>query len=180
MNATRGWFAIPAGVALAGYAGYRLRSRRRALLAHGLAMQPAARFGAPALRFNPPPGWPMPEFGWTPPPGWRPDLSWPQPRRAGGSGSRTIRRRLASGPPGPSPQDVKIAVAARDGGRCRQCCSTTDLHFDHVIPWSKGGAQYRGEHPVAPRPVQPPQGRRRHPSRHLASRPRLETESGWV
>jgi hypothetical protein len=38
------------------------------------------------------------------------------------------------------PQDVKIAVAARDGGRCRQCGSTTDLHFDHVIPWSKGGA----------------------------------------
>jgi HNH endonuclease len=38
------------------------------------------------------------------------------------------------------PQDVKIAVAARDGGRCRQCGSTTELHFDHVIPWSKGGA----------------------------------------
>jgi hypothetical protein len=38
------------------------------------------------------------------------------------------------------PQDVKIAVAARDGGRCRQCGSSQDLHFDHVIPWSKGGA----------------------------------------
>lgn len=38
------------------------------------------------------------------------------------------------------PQDVKIAVAARDGGRCRQCGSAEDLHFDHVIPWSKGGA----------------------------------------
>ena len=38
------------------------------------------------------------------------------------------------------PQDVKIQVAARDGGRCRQCGSTQDLHFDHVIPWSKGGA----------------------------------------
>lgn len=38
------------------------------------------------------------------------------------------------------PQDVKIAVSARDGGRCRQCGSTADLHFDHVIPWSKGGA----------------------------------------
>ena len=38
------------------------------------------------------------------------------------------------------PQDVKIAVAARDGGRCRLCGSTVDLHFDHVIPWSKGGA----------------------------------------
>ena len=38
------------------------------------------------------------------------------------------------------PQDVKIQVAARDGGRCRQCGSAQDLHFDHVIPWSKGGA----------------------------------------
>jgi 5-methylcytosine-specific restriction endonuclease McrA len=38
------------------------------------------------------------------------------------------------------PQDVKIAVAARDGGRCRQCGSSENLHYDHVIPWSKGGA----------------------------------------
>jgi 5-methylcytosine-specific restriction endonuclease McrA len=38
------------------------------------------------------------------------------------------------------PQDVKIAVSARDHGRCRQCGSTEQLHFDHVIPVSKGGA----------------------------------------
>jgi hypothetical protein len=38
------------------------------------------------------------------------------------------------------PQDVKIAVSARDGGRCRQCASTHQLHFDHVIPISRGGA----------------------------------------
>lgn len=37
-------------------------------------------------------------------------------------------------------QDVKIAVSARDGGRCRQCGSTEKLHFDHIIPVSKGGA----------------------------------------
>jgi hypothetical protein len=37
------------------------------------------------------------------------------------------------------PQDVKIEVAVRDGGRCRQCGSNRELHFDHVIPWSKGG-----------------------------------------
>jgi hypothetical protein len=37
-------------------------------------------------------------------------------------------------------QDVKIAVSARDGGRCRQCGSTHQLHFDHVIPISRGGA----------------------------------------
>ncbi len=38
------------------------------------------------------------------------------------------------------PQDVKIAVSARDGGRCRKCGSTQQLHFDHVIPVSRGGA----------------------------------------
>ena len=37
-------------------------------------------------------------------------------------------------------KDVKIEVAARDGGWCRQCGSNKELHFDHVIPWSKGGA----------------------------------------
>jgi HNH endonuclease len=37
-------------------------------------------------------------------------------------------------------QDVKIAVSARDGGRCRQCGSTHNLHFDHVIPLSRGGS----------------------------------------
>jgi HNH endonuclease len=38
------------------------------------------------------------------------------------------------------PQDVKIAVAARDRGRCVQCGSGTDLHYDHKIPWSRGGS----------------------------------------
>jgi hypothetical protein len=37
-------------------------------------------------------------------------------------------------------QDVRIAVAIRDGGRCRQCGAMTDLQFDHVIPHSRGGA----------------------------------------
>lgn len=31
-------------------------------------------------------------------------------------------------------------MSARDGGRCRQCGSTAQLHFDHVIPISRGGA----------------------------------------
>jgi hypothetical protein len=48
------------------------------------------------------------------------------------------------------PQAVKVAVAARDGGRCQCragtcghrgiCGSTKEPHYDHVIPWSKGGA----------------------------------------
>jgi hypothetical protein len=62
-EATHGWFAVPAGLALVGYAGYRVRSKRRGL--------PAGRPAAPALRFNPPPGWPVPGAGWTPPPGWQ-------------------------------------------------------------------------------------------------------------
>lgn len=31
------------------------------------------------MRFNPPPGWPVPPAGWTPPPDWKPDPSWPAP-----------------------------------------------------------------------------------------------------
>lgn len=30
------------------------------------------------MRFNPPPGWPLPR-NWTPPSGWTPDPSWPAP-----------------------------------------------------------------------------------------------------
>jgi len=37
------------------------------------------------------------------------------------------------------PQDVKIAVAVRDGNQCRQCGSTENLEYDHVIPYSRGG-----------------------------------------
>ena len=140
LDVTHGWFAIPAGLALVGYGGYWLRSRRRGLLVGRPATQTTAQFGAPAFRFNPPPGWPVPRLGWAPPPGWLPGPSWPQPppgwqfwvldgqAPVGERNTRSI------------PQDVKIAVAARDGGRCRQCGSTTELHFDHVIPWSKGGA----------------------------------------
>ena len=37
------------------------------------------------------------------------------------------------------PQDVKIAVSVRDQGKCRVCGSTKDLHYDHIIPYSRGG-----------------------------------------
>lgn len=140
VDSTHGWFAVPAGVALIGYGGYRMRSRRQGLAAGRTAVRPAARRVVPALRFNPPPGWPAPVPGWTPPPGWQPGPSWPPappgwqfwvPDGQAPVGERNTRS---------IPQDVKIAVAARDGGRCRQCGSTADLHFDHVIAWSKGGA----------------------------------------
>ncbi len=38
------------------------------------------------------------------------------------------------------PQDVKAAVWQRDGGRCRQCGAQQYLEFDHIIPFSRGGA----------------------------------------
>jgi hypothetical protein len=39
----------------------------------------------------------------------------------------------------PIPNDVKLAVWARDGGACVQCGSKGEIHFDHVIPVAKGG-----------------------------------------
>lgn len=61
------------------------------------------------------------------------------------------------------PQDVKIEVAVRDGGRCRQCGSNKELHFDHVIPWSKGRSEHRRQHPAPVRHLQQTQRGGRHP-----------------
>jgi hypothetical protein len=38
------------------------------------------------------------------------------------------------------PTAVKLEVWKRDGGKCIKCGATEDLHFDHIIPWSKGGS----------------------------------------
>jgi len=37
------------------------------------------------------------------------------------------------------PSAVKIAVWKRDGGKCVVCGAGDELHFDHDLPWSKGG-----------------------------------------
>ncbi len=38
------------------------------------------------------------------------------------------------------PTSVKLEVWKRDAGKCTKCGATEDLHFDHIIPWSKGGS----------------------------------------
>lgn len=37
------------------------------------------------------------------------------------------------------PSHVKLAVWKRDGGKCTTCGATDGLHFDHILPYSKGG-----------------------------------------
>jgi hypothetical protein len=37
------------------------------------------------------------------------------------------------------PTKVKLAVWKRDNGKCVECGATDELHFDHDVPWSKGG-----------------------------------------
>ena len=43
------------------------------------------------------------------------------------------------------PTPVKLAVWQRDGGRCVLCGATEELHFDHVLPYSKGGTSITDE-----------------------------------
>jgi len=38
------------------------------------------------------------------------------------------------------PSWVKLEAWKRDGGKCIECGSDQNLHFDHIIPWSRGGA----------------------------------------
>ena len=43
------------------------------------------------------------------------------------------------------PAEVKRSVWERDKGRCVICGSTENLHFDHIIPYSKGGSSLVAE-----------------------------------
>jgi 5-methylcytosine-specific restriction endonuclease McrA len=43
------------------------------------------------------------------------------------------------------PPGVKLEVWKRDKGKCVKCGSTDNLHFDHIIPFSKGGSSLVAE-----------------------------------
>ncbi len=38
------------------------------------------------------------------------------------------------------PSSVKLAVWKRDKGKCTDCGSKNNLHFDHILPFSRGGS----------------------------------------
>jgi hypothetical protein len=37
------------------------------------------------------------------------------------------------------PTPIKLEVWQRDGGKCSMCGATDELHFDHILPFAKGG-----------------------------------------
>jgi hypothetical protein len=43
------------------------------------------------------------------------------------------------------PTSVKIEVWKRDKGRCVMCRATDELHFDHILPYSRGGTSMKVE-----------------------------------
>jgi 5-methylcytosine-specific restriction endonuclease McrA len=49
-----------------------------------------------------------------------------------------VRRRII-------PTRVKLEVWKRDKGMCVICGATDELHFDHIIPFSKGGTSLTAE-----------------------------------
>jgi len=43
------------------------------------------------------------------------------------------------------PTAVKLKVWKRDGAKCRLCGATDELHFDHILPFSRGGTSLTAE-----------------------------------
>ena len=54
--------------------------------------------------------------------------------------ARPGRRRAAQPARERIPREIRRAVFERDGGRCVDCGSRFDIQYDHVIPFSLGGA----------------------------------------
>jgi len=50
----------------------------------------------------------------------------------------SVRRRVI-------PTSVKLEVWKRDGGKCVVCGATDELHFDHIIPFSRGGTSLKAD-----------------------------------
>lgn len=43
------------------------------------------------------------------------------------------------------PSSVKLEVWKRDKGKCIMCGCTDNLHFDHIIPYSRGGTSLKAD-----------------------------------
>lgn len=43
------------------------------------------------------------------------------------------------------PTSIKLEVWKRDQGKCVECGATDELHFDHILPYSKGGTSLKAE-----------------------------------
>jgi len=43
------------------------------------------------------------------------------------------------------PTHVKLTVWARDAGKCSMCGAVDELHFDHILPFAKGGTSLTAE-----------------------------------
>jgi len=43
------------------------------------------------------------------------------------------------------PTHIKLSVWKRDGGKCVKCGASNELHFDHILPFSKGGTSLKEE-----------------------------------
>lgn len=43
------------------------------------------------------------------------------------------------------PTEIKLEVWKRDDGKCVACGATDELHFDHILPFSKGGTSIKVE-----------------------------------
>lgn len=43
------------------------------------------------------------------------------------------------------PTHVKLEVWKRDGGKCTKCGSSDELHFDHILPYAKGGTSLKAD-----------------------------------
>jgi hypothetical protein len=43
------------------------------------------------------------------------------------------------------PTEIKLDVWKRDGGKCVTCGADDELHFDHILPYSKGGTSIKVE-----------------------------------